>query len=187
MKITIAILAANRSEEMEITIPTDIWRRAGINVQLISIDKKKSLIMQNGVHISCDDILAKENLSKYAALYLPGGVGCQAYADSNISAKLITHLKKVANSKIWILANCAAPSVLNKLGIIGKTKVTCYPGCQEGIINYVDQDVVIDKNFITSRAPGTTIDFALAVVKKLVSPAKAKEVAKQICYKYYKG
>ena len=50
----------------------------------------------------------------------------------------------------------------------------------------VKDDVVIDKNFITSKAAGTTIDFALTVIKKFISPAKAKEVAKQICYKYWK-
>ncbi len=81
--------------------------------------------MQNGVHISCDDILAKENLSKYSAIYLPGGQGCMSFADPALCAKLITHLKKIQNSIIWIKDNCAAPMVLNQLGIINKTKVTC--------------------------------------------------------------
>ena len=49
MKTSIAIIVANQCEEMEVIIPADIWRRAGISVQIISIEKKKSLIMQNGV------------------------------------------------------------------------------------------------------------------------------------------
>ena len=90
--------------------------------------------------------------------------------------------------KINILANCAAPAVvLNQLGLIDKVKVTCYPGYEKQVKNYVNQDVVVDKNYITSRAAGCSIDFALTVVKKLISPAKAKEVAKEICYKHYKG
>ena len=187
MKTSIAIIAANQCEEMEIVIPADIWRRAGLTVQIISVDKKKSLIMQGGVHISCDDILLKENLSKYSAIYLPGGKGCNTFLDPGCCAKLISHLKRCSRSNVIIMANCAAPSVLHQLGIIDNVKVTCYPGCEAGIKKYCKDDIVFDKNFITSKAPGTTIDFALAVVKKLISPAKAKEIAKQICYKYYKG
>ncbi len=102
--------------------------------------------MQNGVHISCDDILAKENLSKYSAIYLPGGKGCTSFLDPVQCAKLVVY--------------------------------------ESGLVHHVRDDVVIDKNFITSKAAGTTIDFALTVIKKLISPAAAKETAKQICYKY---
>lgn len=187
MKTSIAIIVANKCEEMEVIVPIDIWRRAGIAVQVISIEKKKSLILQNGVHISCDDILAKENLSKYSAIYLPGGKGCVDFLDTVKCAKLIAFLKKAASSKVHVFACCAAPTVLNQLGLIDNVKVTCYPGYEPGLKHYVNQDIVADKNFVTSRASGTTIDFALAIVKKLVSSQKAKEVAKEICYKYYKG
>ena len=186
MKTSIAIIVANQCEEMEVIIPADIWRRAGISVQIISTEKKKSLILQNGVHISCDDILAKENLSKYSVVYLPGGKGCTSFLDPVQCAKLISHLRKAPNSKVLVMANCAAPTVLNQLGIIDNIKVTCYPGYETGLKHHVKDDVVIDKNFITSKAAGTTIDFALTVVKKLLGVAKAKEVAKQICYKYWK-
>lgn len=187
MKTLIAIVAANQCEEMEIVIPADIWRRAGISVQIISVEKKKSLILQNGVHLSCDDVLIKENLSKYSAIYVPGGKGCATFLDPAQCAKLVNHLKKSAG-KTTILAACAAPAVvLNGLGLIDKTKVTCYPGYEKQVKHSVKDDVVIDKTFITTKASGTCIDFALAVVKKLVSPAKAKEVANEICYKYYKG
>lgn len=187
MKTSIAITVANKCEEMETIIPIDIWRRAGISVQVISIEKNKSLILQNGVHIICDDILAKENLSKYSAIYLPGGKGCTDFLDPAKCAKLIAFLKKANSAKINVFACCAAPAILSQLGLIDNVKVTCYPGFESGIKHVVKQDVVIDKNFITSKASGTTIDFVLAVVKKLVSLSKAKEVAKEICYKYYKG
>jgi len=185
MNKSIAIIVANKCEEMELVIPADIWRRAGITVQIISVEKKKSLILQNGVHVSCDDILGKENLAKYSAIYLPGGMGCQTFADPVVCAKVINHLKKTIG-KILVLANCAAPSVLAQLGLIDNVKVTCYPGYEKFVKKHANQDVVIDKNVITSKAAGTTIDFALTVVAKIVSPAKAKEVAKQICYKYWK-
>lgn len=185
MNKSIAIIVANKCEEMELVIPADIWRRAGITVQIISVEKKKSLILQNGVHVSCDDILAKENLAKYSAIYLPGGKGCETFADPVVCAKVVNHLKK-SIGKILVLANCAAPSVLAKLGLIDNVKVTCYPGFEKEIKKYCKDDVVIDKNVITSKACGTTIDFALTVVSKMVSPAKAKEIAKQICYKYWK-
>ena len=67
--LRIATLIANKSEDIETVAAVDIWRRAGISVRLISVEKKKNITLANGVKISCDEILAKENLSKYNAIF----------------------------------------------------------------------------------------------------------------------
>ena len=182
----IAIMVANKSEEMEVIVPADLWRRAGLDVQIISVEKKKNIVLQHGVRISCDDNLIKENLSKYNAIYLPGGKGHASFLDEACE-KLKSQLAKIAvNQKLSIFAICAAPKVLNKLKLIENVKVTIYPGMEEDVKNYVDQDVVVDKNFITAKAPGVVIDFALTVIEKLVSKQTADTVAKQILYKHWK-
>ena len=183
MSVSIAIIVCNGSEESEVIVPTDLWRRAGLAVTVLSVENKKNLILQNGVKISCDDLLSKENLSKYRAIYLPGGKGCKTYLEKNCE-KLVKFLtKNVSNQKNWLLAACAAPAVIAKMkGIIDKTKATCYPGYEKALNCYVNKDVVCDKNFISTRACGTIFDFALTVIAKFISPSKAKLIAKEICY-----
>jgi 4-methyl-5(b-hydroxyethyl)-thiazole monophosphate biosynthesis len=63
-------------------------------------------------------------------------------------------------------------------------KITCYPGIQDGKFesNYVKQDVVICKNFITASGPGTASKFAFSVIESLVSDIKAKEIKKRMLY-----
>lgn len=184
MSVSIAVIVCNGSEESEVIVPTDLWRRAGLSVTVLSVENKKNLVLQNGVKISCDDLLCKENLSKYRAIYLPGGKGCSDYLEKKCE-KLVKYLvKNATNPKTWLLAACAAPSIIAKIpGVIDRTKTTCYPGYEKALKCYVNKDVVCDKNFISTKACGTIFDFALTVIAKFISPAKAKLIAKEICYK----
>ena len=183
--LRIVVLVATKSEDIEVVTPVDLWRRAGIFVRLISIEKKKNVLLAHGNKISCDEILAKENLTKYNAIYLPGGMGFTKFNDTD-APKLIDMLSRYGrNPKYWFLAACAAPSVYGEMGLLEGVKATCYPGYEKSFKDtYVsNKNVVADKNFITANSPSAMIDFALLVIEKLVSKAKADEIAKQILYK----
>lgn len=185
-KISIAIIVCNLSEEIEVIVPADLWRRANIVVSLISAEKKKNLILQNGVKISCDDVLVKENLSKYSAIYLPGGKGCCDYLDEKCE-KLVKYLKKnMLKKSFYLLSACASPSVIAKMGIIDKVNATVYPGYEKELKKYCNKNVVCDKNLITTKAAGTIYDFALTVISKFISKEKANKIAMQTCYKNWK-
>jgi putative intracellular protease/amidase len=58
--------------------------------------------------VSCDEILSKENLIKYNAIFLPGGKGCESF-NEDCAPKLVTFCKKYAKSKTKFMAICAAP------------------------------------------------------------------------------
>jgi 4-methyl-5(b-hydroxyethyl)-thiazole monophosphate biosynthesis len=69
------------------------------------------VILSHGVKVSCDEVLAKENLSKYNAIYLPGGAGSLRF-NKEFAPKLVTFAQKeYKNPKIYFLALCAAPSM----------------------------------------------------------------------------
>ena len=182
--VKIGILVANGVEDIELVVPADIWNRAGIIVKLISIHKKKNVVLSNGTKVSCQSILATENLSKFNAIYLPGGKGCEQF-NSVLAPKLIKFLRANANNqKIKFLSICAATKIYGQLGMLKGVKATCYPGCESSFkSSYVNQPVVVSKQFITANAPGAAFDFAFKVVNDLVSPAKAKEIAKAMLYK----
>ena len=78
-----------------------------------------------------------------------------------------------------IAAICAAPAqVLGPLGIINGVKATGYPFLKEDFENnggiYSEEPVVIGDRLITSKGPGTTLEFALAIVRKAKGPDMEK-------------
>lgn len=183
--IRIAVIIANKSEDAEVIVPIDIWRRAGIYVKTLSIEKKKNLLLAHGTKISCDTLLSDENLSKYDGIYLPGGPGYMSYNDED-APRLISFLNKNrTNTKITFMAMCAAPQVYGCLGLLDGVKATCYPGYEEPFKKtYVkNQNVVVDKNFITANSMSAAIEFALTVISKLVGRSEATKTAKSILYK----
>src|SRR5690606_39516769 len=74
-----------------------------------------------------------------------------------------------------IAAICAAPAVLDAAGVLRDKTATCYPGSALPTARFVEDRVVEHENVVTSRGPGTAIDFALALVARLVSAEAARE------------
>ena len=124
--------------------------------------------------------LLKDIPSHADAIVLPGGLpGAKNLAASEAVAQLLVAMNETG--KI-IAAICASPAiVLAPLGILNGKKATCYPGMQEQFpadTKYVEESVVRDGNVITSRGPGTALDFALAIVAVLTDPATAEKIKK---------
>lgn len=186
LKVKIAIIVAVQSEDMEVIIPYDLWKRAGISVEKISIEKKNTISLQSGTKIYCEDTLEKTNLDRFTAIYLPGGKGHEKFLDEKSCKKLHEKLAKFAadDSKKWIFAMCAAPSVLSRLEIAGDKKKTVYPGFEKYLgPNYVDKDVCVDGHLITARSASFAFDFSLTVIEQLINKQAALNVAKAILYK----
>ena len=86
-----------------------------------------------------------------------------------------------------IAAICAAPSVLGSKGLLAGKRATCYPGFESKLTDsiVIDKDVVIDDNIITSKGPGTAMDFSLALISKLVGKDTAKRIADGGIYRHF--
>ena len=184
-RVKIAIMVATASEDIEVIVPTDLWRRSGMIVELISIEKKNTVVLQSGTKISCNSTIDKTNLSQYTAIYMPGGEGHLKYLDIKANPKLRKNLEKdfLNNKDKYIIAMCATPSVLIEWDLIKNRKFTCYPGFGDKLKkNYVDKPFHVDGTLITGRAPGTTFEYSLKVVKTLISEEARKKVEKQIIY-----
>ena len=79
----------------------------------------------------------------------------------------------------WVAAICAAPMVLGHLGVLEGRQATIYPGMEEhleGATPMYEQKVVRDGRIITSKAPGTAMDFALELVDAMKGRTTAEEV-----------
>lgn len=192
--LRIAVIACNETEDIELIVPTDIWRRAGARVDLISLEKKNSIVLQTGTKISCTNTIDRTNLSQYNAIYLPGGEGHKKYRldawppkNNDSVTRLQTALKNFSNDpKKVILAMSAAPRILGELELLKNNKFTCYPGYEEGLTNgkFVSKNIVIDDKLITGRAPGSSFEFAYTVLGFFDQKSESEIVRKQIIDKY---
>ena len=100
-------------------------------------------------------------------LVLPGG---QPGTDNlNNDPRITALLKKMADKKKFIGAICAAPIILEKNGLLQNRKRTSHPSVKEILTGnlYLEESVVVDQNIITSRSPGTAMEFALKLVELL--------------------
>lgn len=188
--IRIAVIACNETEDIELLVPVDLWRRVGIRVDTISLEKKNSIILNSGVKISCDNIIEKTNFEQYNAIYLPGGSGYKKYFIENWPprnnegvVKLHKHLNKFNEENKDIYALCAAPNLLGSMGILNNKKATCYPSFEEPFKkNYVNEPVVIDKNIVTGRSPAAIFDFSFIIVERLLNKKALNDLKKEIIY-----
>ncbi len=155
-------------EEIEAVTIIDVLRRAEIKVLVASLDKKVLVKGANGITIETDLEVKNVNTDEIDMIILPGGWdGTYALADDENVQRILKDMDAKGKN---IAAICAAPFALNAAGVL-KKNFTCYPSVEEQIRQEGYQGdksmIVEDGNVMTSRGPGTSICFALEIVKKL--------------------
>ncbi|MFH4415718.1 MAG: DJ-1 family glyoxalase III [Neisseriaceae bacterium] len=175
--VTVLVFLTTGFEEIEALTPTDILRRAGLKVQLVSLETKKEVLGGHGVLVTADLLFEESKSIEADAYLLPGGTVRIAE-----HPKLKEKLTEVAGQGKLLAAICAAPMVFGQLGLLKGKKATCYPGFE----NYLegaqlqDDPTVVDGQFVTANGPGAAIQFALVLVEKLAGTEKKQEVIKQL-------
>lgn len=166
MRSALVILAPG-FEELEAVTVVDILRRSGIRVTLAGTES--GLIEgAHGIRIQVETTVDQAPDDDDAVI-LPGGMPGSA----NLDCPEVRELVKTywEDGKI-VGAICAAPAVaLGPMGILSGHQVTCFPGFEDKLpkdAEFVQDDVVVDGNLITSRGPGTAAQFALTIVEKMV-------------------
>ncbi|KAK7401780.1 hypothetical protein VNO78_13543 [Psophocarpus tetragonolobus] len=179
----ILVPIANGSEEMEAVIIIDILRRAKANVVVASAEDKLEIVASRNVKLEADMLLDEAAKLSYDLIVLPGGLGgAQTFANSET---LVSLLKKQRESNKYYGAICASPAlVLEPHGLLKGKKATAFPAMCSKLSDQseVENRVVVDGNLITSRGPGTSIEFALAIVEKLLGRTLALELAKAVVF-----
>ncbi|MEW5814836.1 MAG: DJ-1 family glyoxalase III [Spirochaetota bacterium] len=172
---TVAVLLAEGFEEVEAVTAIDFLRRAGIRVVVAGING----IDIKGSHdiVVAADMRANKLTADLDGVVIPGGMpGAKNISVSDYAVNLI---KKLYEKGMLIAAICAAPAVvLEPTGILQGKKATCYPGLEEKLngVDFQESRVVVDGNIITSRAPGTAAEFAIAIIRYLVGEETAEKI-----------
>lgn len=175
------VLMAEGFEEIELISVVDILRRGGLTVTIAGL-KDGLTAGSRGIKIQPDAAL--DNIKElYDILILPGG--SPGYINLGKDERVIELVKKYHTEGKNVAAICAAPSVLAKTGIISGKKATIFKGMEKdlGDAKYVNSPVVEDGNIITSQGPGTAIEFALTILKRLTNEKKAEEIKQRLMYR----
>ncbi len=166
----VLIPLAEGFEDMEAVIVCDILRRADVQVTLAGLTAGP-VRGARGIRLIPDALLADVAQEAFDVLILPGGrLGSQRLGED---AHLISLLRKRHEQGGMIAAICAAPGVLAAQGLLEGRAVTAYPGTLDPHsphYHYQETAVVVDGPLVTSRGPGTAMDFALTLVELLLGP-----------------
>jgi 4-methyl-5(b-hydroxyethyl)-thiazole monophosphate biosynthesis len=175
----ILVPLAEGFETIEALSVVDVFRRAGAHVDLAAIGDSLLVTSSHNVQVMSDRLLVDCIKENYDLIVLPGGIpGAENLKNSSVLAEL---LKKQNDEDKLYGAICASPAVvLEHHGLLKGKSATCHPLFvdQLSVQDKAGEKVVVDKNCVTSRGAGTSIDFGLDLVGILMGEEKKIEVAK---------
>ena len=175
---TIFVFLATGFEEIEALTPVDVLRRAGLNVQTVSVMDQQTVTGAHGVPVVADKMFAEIASEDAEMILLPGGLPGATNLDEHIG--LGEMILQFASAGKPLAAICAAPLVLGNRNLLEGKKATCYPGFETYLkgAEYTANLVEVDGNIITGKGPGAAMEFAFAIVEKYCGIDMVNELKK---------
>ena len=168
---------AQGCEELEAVTITDLLTRAGINVVTAGLDQK-TVIASRGMKLVADNLLDDVLKKDFDMIVLPGGLPGADHLNND--HRIQTIVKRLAANNKYTAAICAAPRILATAGLLEGKRVTSFPGALDNFpvnnLSYEESAVVVDDKIVTSRGPGTAMDFSLTLIELLMGREKRDEV-----------
>ncbi len=176
------LFLANGFEEIEALTVVDLLRRADLQIKTVSIMEERLVYGAHGIGVEADILFDQGDYDRCAMLVLPGGMPGTTNLYNHRA--LNQELKKFYETGKPVAAICAAPMVLAKAGILKDHKATIYTGMEAELLDaeHAEGSVVVSGNVITSKGPGTAMDFALAIIEYLKGREAADAVAAELLY-----
>lgn len=175
----IPVFLANGFEEIEALATVDILRRAGVEVVTVGVGGSNA-VGAHGIAVCADIVEDELDIAAIDGVVLPGGM--PGTTNLEASAVVQTAVKSAYERGLLVAAICAAPSILGHGGYLNGKKATCYPGFEPELTNaaVINEGVVRDGSIITASGAGVAVDFALELVRYLVSDEMAESIRRGI-------
>lgn len=176
------VFLAHGFEEIEALTAVDLMRRADIQVKTVSIMEEKIVYGAHGIGVEADILFREAMFKTCGMLVFPGGMPGTTNLCNH--KELISELQAFAQTGKPVAAICAAPMVLAKAGLFDGHEATIYPGMEKELTGAVptEGNVIKSGNLITSKGPGTAMDFALALIAELKGAEIATEIKEELIY-----
>jgi len=185
---TVLVPVAHGTEEIEAVVVADVMVRAGCAVTVASVETTHQITASRGVKLVADCLMGECTDRAWDLVVLPGGMPGATRLGEN--ADLARILKEQHAKAALIGAICAAPAVvLEAQGYLDGLHATCHPAFVKDLkdASRAGDRVVVSGNVVTSKGPGTAIEFALALVELVCGKAKRDEVEGPMVTSAYSG
>jgi len=162
------VLVEDNYECLELWYPYWRLRELGLEVDLVGPESGKSYRSKEGYPAQSDTPVGTALERRYDVLVAPGGMAPDKLRRYPEILKLV---KKVHDEGGIVASICHGPWVLISAKVLKGRKVTCVSAIKDDVMNagaeYLDQEVVVDRNLVTSRTPKDLAAFSTAIVKLL--------------------
>lgn len=169
---TVAILATDGVEQIELTDPRNALEEAGAKTELISIkpgEIKGWNHTEWGETFPVDKTVEEVDASEYDALLLPGGVMNPDKLRMDMEA--VAFVRKFFDEGKPVAAICHGPWMLVEANVVKNRKVTSYPSLETDLTNaganWIDEEVVVDQGLVTSRKPDDLPAFNRKMIEEI--------------------
>ncbi len=173
----VLIPLAQGFEELEAVTIIDLLRRAGIEVVTAALEEGP-VRGSRGTVLLADTTLDEVKDQDFDMIVLPGGLPGADHLDQD--PRIHALLRRLAGKGRYTAAICAAPKVLAHAGLLDHKKATAFPGVLDALdlrdTELSSQAVQVDGRVITSKGPGTAMDFALALIEQLLGRSEREKV-----------
>ncbi len=164
----VAVLIEQQYQEMEVWYPVYRLREAGCQVTLIGPEAGATYPSKLGYPAKSDKAAKDVSAADFDGIVLPGGFAPDFIRRHEAMIKLV---RDMAEQGKVLAAICHGPWVLCSTTALRGKKATCFFAIKDDVINagakYVDQEVVVDGNVITSRKPDDLPAFVVAMMQGL--------------------
>jgi protein deglycase len=177
MTTNVLVPIADGTEEIEAVTIIDVLRRAGAEVTVASVGALQ-VTASRGVKLVADCLIEACKGREFDLVVLPGGIpGAEHLRDSPVLKEILLRQR---SARKWYGAICAAPAVvLEPHGLLAHRRATCHPNHVGSLSDpsAAASRVVVDGNCVTSRGPGTALEFSLKLVELLFGREHMEAVA----------
>lgn len=164
----VAVLAENMYQELELWYPLLRLREAGAETLVVGTGSATTYTSKHGYPVDVDAVAGELRAADVDAVVVPGGYAPDLMRRYPATVGLVR--EAFEQGKV-VAAICHAGWLLVSAGILRGKKATCFFAIKDDLVNagatYVNQEVVVDGNLITSRTPMDLPAFCMAIVDAL--------------------
>jgi len=164
----IAILVEDLYQVLEVWYPLLRLKEEGVTVQLVGSGTKTSYASKEGYPATVDVSIEQINAKDFDGVIIPGGFAPDILRRYE---RIVQFVKKIHDDGKIVAAICHGGWLLVSAGILKGRKATCFFAIKDDLIaagaDYMDKDVVVDRNIITSRKPEDLPAFVGEIIKQL--------------------
>jgi len=167
-KIRVAILVEDFYQDLEVWYPLLRLKEEGFEVVTVEPNGRKEYKGKNGYSIVVDKSIDQVKPADFDAVVIPGG-----WAPDSLrrSEEVVDFVRGMDKKGKLVAGICHAGWVLVSAGILQGRKATCFSGIKDDVVNagaeFIDKEVVVDKNLVTARTPYDLPAFLREIIKFL--------------------